>query len=75
MMRAAGWGRVINIASAAGLLNPPGLGPYNISKAAVVSMSETLHAELKDRGVRVTVVCPTFFQTNIMAAARVAYAP
>lgn len=63
-------GYIINIASAAGLLSPPNLGPYNISKAAVISLSETLHAELKDRGVRVSVVCPTFFQTNIMAAAR-----
>ncbi|MGE0326871.1 MAG: SDR family NAD(P)-dependent oxidoreductase [Polyangiaceae bacterium] len=65
-MRDRGAGYIINIASAAGLLNPPGLGPYNITKSGVVSLSETLHAELKAFGVNVTAVCPTFFKTAIL---------
>lgn len=65
-MQKARHGALINIASAAGLLSPPGMGPYNVTKAAVVGFSETLHAELKPDGVAVTVVCPTFFRTNIM---------
>lgn len=69
-MRERGHGYIINIASAAGLLNPPGLGPYNITKSGVVSLSETLHAELRDSGVSVTAVCPTFFKTNIMTNGR-----
>jgi NAD(P)-dependent dehydrogenase (short-subunit alcohol dehydrogenase family) len=66
--RGAGW--VLNVASAAGLLSTPRLGPYNVTKAAVVSLSETMYGELKDAGVGVTVLCPTFFRTNIMAASR-----
>lgn len=69
-LRRQGRGHILNVASAAGLLNPPGLGPYNTSKAAVISLSETLHAELRDAGVGVTVLCPTFFQTNIAKNAR-----
>ncbi|MEZ4231014.1 MAG: SDR family NAD(P)-dependent oxidoreductase [Polyangiaceae bacterium] len=65
-MRERRRGYIINIASAAGLLNPPGLGPYNITKSGVVSLSETLHAELRGVGVRVTAVCPTFFKTAIL---------
>ncbi len=69
-MRERGRGYVVNIASAAGLLCAPEMAPYNVTKAAVVGLSETLHAELKKNGVHVTVVCPTFFQTNIMNASR-----
>jgi len=69
-LRAQGQGHILNVASAAGLLAPPALGPYNVTKAAVVALSETLWAELKEAGVGVTVLCPTFFQTNINASAR-----
>jgi NAD(P)-dependent dehydrogenase (short-subunit alcohol dehydrogenase family) len=58
-------GHVINVASAAGLLAPPLMGPYNVTKAAVVALSETLCGELREDGVGVTVLCPTFFPTNI----------
>ncbi|MGZ3439178.1 MAG: SDR family NAD(P)-dependent oxidoreductase [Polyangia bacterium] len=69
-LRKLGRGHIINVASAAGLLAPPGLAPYNVTKAAVVALSETLCAELKDAGVGVTVLCPTFFRTNITASSR-----
>ncbi|MGZ3408070.1 MAG: SDR family NAD(P)-dependent oxidoreductase, partial [Polyangia bacterium] len=69
-LRKRGRGHIINVASAAGLLAPPGMAPYNVTKAAVVALSETLCAELKDAGVGVTVLCPTFFRTNIAASSR-----
>jgi NAD(P)-dependent dehydrogenase (short-subunit alcohol dehydrogenase family) len=69
-LRAQKSGHVINVASAAGLLSPPMMGPYNVTKAAVVALSETLHAELASDGVGVTVLCPTFFRTNIGKSAR-----
>lgn len=65
-----GSGHVINVASTAGLIATPELGPYNVTKSAVVALSETLHAELEGTGVGVTVLCPTFFKTNIGRAAR-----
>lgn len=60
-----GHGHIINIASMAGLLNPPGMSNYNVAKAAVISLSETLAPELKPYGIGVTCVCPSFFKTNL----------
>ncbi len=64
-LRAAGRGGVINVASAAGFTAAPRMAAYNVSKAGVVSLSETLAAELAGSGVAVTVLCPTFVRTNI----------
>ena len=75
LLRRQGSGHVLNVASAAGLLSAPFLAPYNVSKAAVVSLSETLLAELKPAGIGVTVACPTFFRTNIAASSRVSEDP
>jgi NAD(P)-dependent dehydrogenase (short-subunit alcohol dehydrogenase family) len=69
-MKARGRGHILNVSSAAGLLAPPTMGPYNVSKAAVVSLTQTLYAELKEHGVGATVLCPTFFQTNLMNTSR-----
>lgn len=66
-MRANRNGGIINVASAAGFAAGPRMAAYNVSKAGVVSLSETLAAELSGSGVRVTVVCPTFVRTNIFA--------
>jgi NAD(P)-dependent dehydrogenase (short-subunit alcohol dehydrogenase family) len=63
-------GRVLNVASSAGLVSMPILGAYNATKAAVVALSETLHAEVRRYDVGVTVLCPTFFTTNINKAQR-----
>lgn len=57
---------IINVASAAAFGSAPGMGAYNVSKAGVVSLSETLAAELSGTGVNVTVLCPTFVRTNIV---------
>lgn len=64
-MKQQGNGHIVNIASMAGLLNPPGMSNYNVSKAAVISLSETLVAELQPHGIGVTCVCPSFFKTNL----------
>ncbi|NNM52657.1 MAG: SDR family oxidoreductase [Pseudomonadales bacterium] len=60
-----GHGQIINIASLAGLMTLPGMSAYNASKAAVVSLTETLHAELAPYGIHVSVVCPSFFKTGL----------
>jgi short-subunit dehydrogenase len=66
-MLAQGSGHVVNIASAAGLMNIGDMAPYNASKHAVVSISETLYHDLQatSTNVRVSVACPGFFPTNI----------
>jgi NAD(P)-dependent dehydrogenase (short-subunit alcohol dehydrogenase family) len=69
-MRARKRGWIINVASAAGLLATPKMAPYNVTKAGVVALSETLHAELAGDGIHVSVLCPTFFQTNIARGSR-----
>ncbi|PIE40728.1 MAG: short chain dehydrogenase [Gammaproteobacteria bacterium] len=58
-------GHIINIASMAGIVNPPGMSNYNVSKAAVISLSESLHVELKPHKIKVTCVTPSFFKTNL----------
>lgn len=68
--KAQGSGAILNVASAAGLLNMPEMAPYNVTKAGVVALSETLCAELASHKIGVTVLCPTFFQTNIVKSGR-----
>jgi NAD(P)-dependent dehydrogenase (short-subunit alcohol dehydrogenase family) len=58
-------GHIVNIASLAGLIFPPGLAPYDTAKAGVVALSAALRAEAKLYGVRVSAVCPGFIQTAI----------
>ncbi len=65
-------GHVVNTASMAGLLNPPVSGVYNVSKHAVVSLSETLHHDLglvTDQ-VHCSVLCPFFVPTGISQSQR-----
>jgi NAD(P)-dependent dehydrogenase (short-subunit alcohol dehydrogenase family) len=69
-MKAQGQGYVLNVASAAGLLSAPAMSTYNVTKAGVVALSETLFAEYKSQGIRVSVLCPTFFVTGIMESGR-----
>ena len=70
MLKAQGSGRIVNTASLAGLVHPPGMGSYNAVKAAVVAFSETAAHELAPYGVGVTAVCPSYFKTNLMSSMR-----
>jgi NAD(P)-dependent dehydrogenase (short-subunit alcohol dehydrogenase family) len=69
-MKAQGHGYIINTASAGGFLPLPEMSPYNTSKAAVVSLSETLRSELAPHNIGVTVVCPTFFHSDLHLSLR-----
>ena len=71
ILREAGFGGIINVASAAAFGAAPGMAAYNVSKAGTLSLSETLAAELSGTGVNVTVLCPTFVKTNIIDAGRI----
>lgn len=59
-------GHILNVASLAGLVHPAGMASYNAVKAAVVALSETAGHELAEFGVGCSVVCPSYFRTNLM---------
>lgn len=65
-------GHVINTASIAGLICPPLMGLYNVSKHAVVALSETLYHDLALAGtsIGVSVLCPAFVPTGIAQSER-----
>ncbi len=60
-------GHIVNTASMAGLLTPPNMGVYNVSKHAVVALTETLYQDLRlvTDQVSASVVCPYFVPTGI----------
>ncbi len=65
-------GHIVNTASMAGLLNPPNMGVYNVSKHAVVSLSETLYQDLRlvSDQLGASVLCPYFVPTGISQSHR-----
>lgn len=65
-------GHIVNTASMAGLLNAPNMGVYNVTKHAVVSLSETLYQDLRlvTTQVSASVLCPFFVPTGITASER-----
>ncbi|MEF9898193.1 MAG: SDR family oxidoreductase [Pseudomonas sp.] len=63
-------GRIINIASMAALMQGPAMSNYNVAKAGVLALSESLLIELRQQEVAVHVVCPSFFQTNLLDSFR-----
>lgn len=64
-MRKQGAGHIVNIASFAGIATPPAMASYNVAKAAVIALSETLRFELYP-DIKVSVVCPAFFKTDLV---------
>jgi NAD(P)-dependent dehydrogenase (short-subunit alcohol dehydrogenase family) len=77
MLEAAGkdpayQGHIVNTASMAGLLNPPNMGIYNVSKHAVVSLTETLYQDLAlvTDQISASVLCPFFVPTGINKSER-----
>jgi NAD(P)-dependent dehydrogenase (short-subunit alcohol dehydrogenase family) len=65
-------GHIVNTASVAGLISPPASGAYNVTKHAVVTLSESLHHDLRERGSRVgvSVLCPAYVPTGISDSER-----
>jgi NAD(P)-dependent dehydrogenase (short-subunit alcohol dehydrogenase family) len=65
-------GHIVNTASMAGLLSPPNMGVYNVSKHAVVALTETLHHDLSlvSDQIGVSVLCPYFVPTGISQSHR-----
>ncbi len=65
-------GHIVNTASVAGLLSPPGMGIYCVSKHAVVTLSECLYQDLqgKDAPIGVSVLCPAYVPTGISDSER-----
>ncbi|MGH8723351.1 MAG: SDR family NAD(P)-dependent oxidoreductase [Burkholderiales bacterium] len=65
-------GHIVNTASVSGLISPPGGAAYNVTKHAVVTLSESLHHELRERNSRVavSVLCPAYVPTRISESER-----
>ena len=65
-------GHIVNTASMAGLLTPPNMGIYNVTKHAVVALTETLYQDLKlvSDQISASVLCPYFVPTGISQSHR-----
>jgi NAD(P)-dependent dehydrogenase (short-subunit alcohol dehydrogenase family) len=64
-------GHIVNTASMAGMISPPGMEPYSATKFAVVAMSEGWAAQLAPLGIGLSVLCPGFVRTRIHESGRV----
>ena len=71
-LRANGRGGIINVGSTASFAAAPTMGPYNVSKSAVLALTETMAAEFQGSGLHITALCPTFVKTNIVRDGRIA---
>lgn len=67
-MRSAGRGRLVGIASLAGIRGLPGAGAYSASKAAMISYLESLRLEMRGSGVKVVTLCPGYISTPMTVA-------
>ncbi|MEJ5361995.1 MAG: SDR family oxidoreductase [Spirochaetota bacterium] len=66
VFKSQGYGYIVNIASFTGFASMPEMACYNMTKAAAISLSETLYQELSPYNIHVSVACPSFFKTNLM---------
>lgn len=63
---------ILNTASMAAIVSAPGMAGYNVSKAGMLALSETLYSELKPFNIGVSCICPSFFPTNLLSEGRFA---
>jgi len=63
---------ILNTASMAAIVSAPGMAGYNVSKAGMLALSETLYSELQPHNVGVSCICPSFFPTNLLSEGRFA---
>lgn len=68
-MLAAQWGRIVNVASIAGLYGAPYITAYTASKHGVMGFTRALAAEIDGTGVTVNAICPGYTQTDMMQQA------
>lgn len=64
-MTAAGWGRVVNVASIAGKMGAPYISAYSASKHAVIGFTRSIAGEVATQGVTVNAVCPGYVDTDM----------
>ncbi|MEO8897285.1 MAG: SDR family NAD(P)-dependent oxidoreductase [Candidatus Dormibacter sp.] len=64
-MRARGWGRIVTVASVAGLAGAPYIGAYAASKHAAIGLMRVVAAELRATGVTANAVCPSYVRTSM----------
>ena len=62
-MLAAGHGKIVNVAALAGLTGKANMGPYSASKSAVIRLTESMSAELRDKGINVNCILPSIIDT------------
>ncbi len=65
LMKKQNSGYIMNTASLAGLMILPSMASYNVTKAGVIALSETMYYELHAYNIKVTALCPGFFRTNL----------
>lgn len=65
-MRAAGYGRIVNVASVAGKEGVPNIAPYSASKHGVVGLTKSLSRELAESGVLVNCIAPAMTETDLL---------
>ena len=75
IMLERGQGHFINTGSGAGIVGQPVHIDYVASKFAVVGISEALFSEIRDKGIHVSVICPTIIKSNIMEGSEVKIPP
>ncbi len=63
VMLEQGRGKIVNISSRAGLAGRPTMAPYSVAKSAVIRLTESLAAELKDQGINVNCLLPDTIDT------------
>ena len=66
MMKAKGWGRIVNIASAHGLVASPYKSAYVAAKHGVVGLTKTIALEVAELGITCNAICPGYVQTPLV---------